>query len=62
MQLFSRAISQNLLGHPTLMANIFEDFEPPSKKFLARPLMVVQVGTLLLSNDKNVFIADKVLS
>ena len=31
---FSRSTTQNFLRRPTMVANIFEDFEPPSKKFL----------------------------
>ena len=34
---FSRFGTQNFLRRPTMVANIFEDFEPPSKKFLATP-------------------------
>ena len=35
---FSRFATQSFLRRPTMVANIFEDFEPPSKKFLATPL------------------------
>ena len=35
---FSRSATQNFLRRPTVMADIFEDFEPPSIKFLATPL------------------------
>ena len=34
---FSRSITQNILRRPT-MVDIFGDFQPPSKKFLATPL------------------------
>ena len=35
---FNRFATQNFLRRPTMLANIFEDSEPPSKKFLATPL------------------------
>ena len=28
------------LSQPTIVAGFFEDFEPPSKKFLATPLLI----------------------
>ena len=34
---FSRSVSQNPLRRPTMVANIFEDFQPPSKRFLVAP-------------------------
>ena len=35
---FSHSASPNFLRQLTMVADIFEDFEPPSKKFLATPL------------------------
>ena len=35
---FSRSVTRNFLCRSTMVADIFEDFEPPSKKFLATPL------------------------
>ena len=37
---FSCSAAQNFILQPTMVANIFEEFEPPSKKFLATPLHV----------------------
>ena len=37
---FSRSATQNFLHRSTMVADIFEDFEPPSKKFLATPLVI----------------------
>ena len=34
---FSRSATQNFIRRPTIVADIFEDFEPPSKKFIATP-------------------------
>ena len=34
----NRSTTQNFIRRSTMVANIFEDFEPPSKKFLATPL------------------------
>ena len=36
---FSCSVTRNFLCRSTMVANIFEDFEPPSKKFLATPLL-----------------------
>ena len=36
---FSRSTTQNFLRRSTMLVNIFEDFESPSKKFLATPLV-----------------------
>ena len=36
---FGHYSTQNFIRRPTMVADIFEDFEPPSKKFLATPLM-----------------------
>ena len=35
---FSCSATQNFIPRPAMVADIFEDFEPPSKKFLATPL------------------------
>ena len=36
---FSRFVTRNFLCQSTMVADIFEDFEPPCKKFLATPLI-----------------------
>ena len=36
---FSRSVTRNFLCQSTMVADIFEDFEPHSKKFLATPLV-----------------------
>ena len=36
--LFSRSLTQNFLHWPNMVTDIFEDFELPSKNFLATPL------------------------
>ena len=60
---FSRSGTQNVLCWPTMVANIFEHFEPPSKKFLATPLLFFcfKLETLLardifLISDQNLFV------
>ena len=35
---FSRSLIQNFLCRQTMVPDNFEDFEPPSKNFLATPL------------------------
>ena len=37
----SCSTTQNFLRRPTMWADIFEDFQPPSKKFLATLLNIV---------------------
>ena len=36
----SCSTNPNFFPRPTMVTNIFEDFEPPSKKFLATPLII----------------------
>ena len=36
---FSRSATQSFLRWPIMVADNFKDFEPPSKKFLATPLI-----------------------
>ena len=40
---FSRSATQNFLGRPTMVTDISQDFELPSKKFLATPLSWINV-------------------
>ena len=50
----SRSAFQNPLRRSTMVANIFEDFEPPSKKFLATPLLrIFKIG--LHVRDRHIF-------
>ena len=37
---FSCLATQNFIPRSTMVADIFEEFEPPSKKFLATPLLI----------------------
>ena len=39
---FSRSTTQNFLRQPTMVANIFEDFEASSKKSLVTPLYLLE--------------------
>ena len=36
---FSRFATQNVIPRSAMVGDIFKDFEPPSKKFLAMPLV-----------------------
>ena len=38
------------LCRPTMVGDIFEEFDPPSKKFLATPLITTASLVLLLSD------------
>ena len=42
---FSRYITQNCLRRQPV-ANIFEEFEAPSKNFLATPLLCIDIGKI----------------
>ena len=37
---FRRSLTQNFLRRPSMVADIFEDFVPPFKNFLATPLSI----------------------
>ena len=37
---FSCSATQNFIPRSAMVADIFEEFEPPSKKFLATPLLI----------------------
>ena len=37
---FSHSVTQNFFLWPTMVADIFKDFDLPSKKFLAIPLLL----------------------
>ena len=43
---FSHSTTQNFLHQPTMVADIFENFELPSKKFLAMPQTFVIVKSV----------------
>lgn len=46
---FSRFLTLNFLRQPNIVADIFEDIEPPSKNFIATTLKVI-----LANNKKHV--------
>ena len=46
---FSRFLTLNFLHQPNIVADIFEDIEPPSKNFIATTLKVI-----LANNKKHV--------
>ena len=47
--LFSRSLTQTFLRHPTIVADIFENFEQPFKNLLAMPLLCI---TEIVNNTK----------
>ena len=44
----SCSTTPNFLRRPTMVADIFEDFEPPSKEFLATSLNIVNKAYTIL--------------
>ena len=54
---FSRSVTRNFLCRSTMVVDISEDFEPPSKKFLATPLQTGKISALSSINvGKNDFL------
>ena len=45
---YSRSVAQNFFCRSTMVADIFEDFEPPSEKFLATPLKDADKGSVVV--------------
>ena len=51
MYRFSRSLTQNFVCRTTMVADVFEDFEPPSKHFLATPLSIFRIRKHILIED-----------
>ena len=61
---FSCSATQNFIPRLTVVADIFDDFEPPSKKFLATPLVCFQHDVAISRDFKDLHrraASDKVL-